>query len=403
MADKVTQKTIASLPEGIHRIDAGLYIRARGEGRYFFFKYQSAGKRREIGIGAFPAFSLSRAKAVAVAMRQAVAEGRDPRGVLGQPVAVEDKDELTFDDVWPEAVDATEQVRQWKNEKHKWQWRRNIEMYASPVIGKKPISEITRDDLIAVLQPLWATKTDTASKLRGKLERVFAYAIFKGLYSGPNPAVYRGNLDMVLGAPSKVFQKKHREAMTLEETQEVCRVFWQRGAVSHLAIIFGILTALRAKEFCYARWEEIDWDEKIFSVPPERMKVRQEYPHRVPLSRQAIAVLERCRIANPEMQGYVFKGLVSCKLPEAERPINAQTPGVILNKFMDRHVTMHGCRSTFRDWCEETGQNWSAAEKALMHETGSKVVRAYQRSDLLDIRRELMQQWADAVLPDISD
>ena len=407
MADrKITQKDVLDLPDGKYCVDQGLYLCVQKGRRRFLFRYQYRGKRKEIGVGSAVDVSLARAKMKVVRFRQALVDGVDPK-TLFNPVSDDEKlnsgsslslpneeKRRTFDEIWPEAVEVTDRVRKWKNEKHRWQWSRNIEMYASPIIGTKPIGTITRDDIIAILEPIWYTKTDTAAKLRGKLERVFAYAIFKGEYNNANPAIYKGNLDMVLPPPSKVYTQSHREAMTLDEMKEICAKFWTLGRSSHMAVLMGILTALRAKEFTFAQWSEFDFNENVWHVPAERQKVSSDTAFRVPLSRQVLAVLDRCRLADPEMSGYVFKSVKR----EGE-PLSPQTPMAMLNKHLDRHVTMHGCRSTFRSWCEETEQNWFAAEKSLMHEEQKKVVRAYQRSDLLDIRRELMQEWADEVLP----
>lgn len=386
---RVTQKDVLNLPIGKHRVDDGLYIRVQASGRSFILRYQKDGKRHEVGIGSATTMTIARAKEVARKIKFGIGEGVEPTARKVQQSAGR-----TFNEVFREAVEVTDQVRQWKNEKHRYQWTRNIELHVCPTLGDRPIAEIGRDDIIEVLTPIWTKLNPTAVKIRGRLERVFAYAIFRGEYDGPNPAVYRGNLDMVLAPPSKVHEEKHLTAMTLEDTKDVCAEFWKRGRMSHMVVIFGILTALRAGEFVRARWSEIDWKNRIFMVPPERRKVARPYPHRVPLSDQAMAVLERLKEFDPEMTGFIFKSPViegDC--------VDVQLPQKILLKYFKRPVTMHGCRSTFRDWAEETGQNSKAAERALMHDEPNKVTRAYQRSDLLDLRRPLMQAWADEVLP----
>lgn len=384
---KVTQREIEKLPDGLHRVDAGLYVRVRGNSRSFIFKYQLDGKRRELAIGSALRMPLAVAKETALRYRTGLASGNDP-------AAETKKKARTFADVCKEAVEVTDNVRQWRNAKHRAQWTATIETYALPIIGDRPISEITRDDVIKVLDPIWSTKNPTAVRLRGRLERVFAYATFKGEYTRPNPATYRGNLDMVFPPPSKVHTEEHMTAMTLDEAREVCEAFCRRGAVGNLCTVFGILTALRTQEFVLAQWDEVDFDARIFSVPAGRQKVARGTPHRVPLSDQAFAVLCRLREFDPDMSGPIFKSP-----RDATKSLVKETPRALLKKFFKRQITMHGTRSTFRVWAEETGQNASAAERALMHEEQNKVTRAYQRSDLLDIRRPLMQEWADAVLP----
>lgn len=385
----ISQKDILKLPDGLHRVAECLYLRVRGNSRSFIFKYQSNGKRREKAIGTANRIKLARAKEIALKYRTALAEGIGP-----EEPKQGDKKERTFNEIYAEAIEVTDNVRQWKNAKHRAQWFSTIETYACPVIGDMPLNSITRNDIIKVLEPIWMEKNPTAIKLRGKIERVFAYAIFKGEYSHPNPATYRGNLDMVFAPQSKVHTEKHFESMTVAEARDVCAQFWRRGTISYMAILFGILTVLRANEFIHARWDEIDFENAIWSVPPERRKVKRDYPHRVPLSTQALAVLKRCQLANPEMKGYIFKN------PRIEeKSINLETPRLLLMRYFKRPMTMHGTRSTFRDWAEETGQNTKAAERALMHVEPNKVTRAYQRSDLLELRRPLMQAWADEVLP----
>lgn len=390
---RIQQRDVPTLPDGKYSIGEGLILRIQGGRRRFIFRYQLAGKRREIGLGSASDITIARAKQIALRLRQEIAEGRDPLETLRKQET--EKAARTFDEVFPEAVAATASVRQWKNAKHAAQWTSTLRTYASPVLGQMPIDQITRDDVLRVLQPIWTEKPETASRLRGRLERVFSYAIWCGEYTHSNPAAYKDCLDMVLPSVSAITEVKHQTAMTVEEAAEVAEKFWAKGAISHLAVLFGLLTALRAQEFVLARWEEIDLAEKTFSVPRERQKVDQGGPFRVPLSEQALAVLEKVAVADPGRTGFIFKSPTSTKTGA----ISLETPRVILCKNLPRPVTMHGCRSTFRDWAEETGENHRAAEKCLMHATGSAVEQAYQRSDLFDRRREILQRWADTILP----
>lgn len=352
---RIQQRDVPTLPDGKYSIGEGLILRIQGGRRRFIFRYQLAGKRREIGLGSASDITIARAKQIALRLRQEIAEGRDPLETLRKQET--EKAARTFDEVFPEAVAATASVRQWKNAKHAAQWTSTLRTYASPVLGQMPIDQITRDDVLRVLQPIWTEKPETASRLRGRLERVFSYAIWCGEYTHSNPAAYKDCLDMVLPSVSAITEVKHQTAMTVEEAAEVA--------------------------------------EKTFSVPRERQKVDQGGPFRVPLSEQALAVLEKVAVADPGRTGFIFKSPTSTKTGA----ISLETPRVILCKNLPRPVTMHGCRSTFRDWAEETGENHRAAEKCLMHATGSAVEQAYQRSDLLDRRREILQRWADTILP----
>ncbi len=378
---RVTQKEIPSLPEGVHRIESGLYLRVRGKYRSFFAKFQINGKRREYAIGPAGEFSLAAAKRVLAKVKGQLAEGIDPWEKRKAEKAPRPK---TFADYAELAITAIESARRWKNAKHAAQWRSTVRTYANPVFGKKPVGEVTRDDVLAVLSEIWETKTDTASRLRGRLETIFDQAIFEGVHPGPNPAHWRGNLNRTLPPVRRIHTVKHQEAMTLEEAREVVRYVSGSRFVSHQALLFGMLTASRVNEFTGAKWEEVDLVKAVWSCP--RRKDGKPFPHRVPLSSQALELLNGLERKNE----YIFPG-------PSGAPLCIDTCRVTLRRIIKRPVTMHGCRSTFRDWCEETGVPWVLAEKSLMHTTGSEVERAYQRSDLLEQRRPVMQAWTDAL------
>ena len=378
---KITQRDINQLPEGVYKIDTGLYLRVRGKYRNFFFKAQIDGSRREIGLGSSSEMSLSVAKAKALKIKAQIANGEFQ---LDKPAKKVVEKEKTFAEVAAEATEAIKYARRWKNEKHAHQWVQTIRDFANPVMGKKRISQITRDDILEVILPLWETKSETASRLLGRLERIMDYATFKGWYMLPNPARWKGNLELVLPPISKVRQQVHHEAMTAQEAQGIAVQFFDSDFLSHKAILFGLLTATRVSEFLNARWDEFDFEERVWSVPPERRKDGRNYPHRVPLCQQAVQMLESIE-RNDDLVFVNKKG----------NRLHAETPRLTLIRILGRKVTMHGCRSTFRDWCAENAKDPILAEKSLMHTTGNEVEQAYQRSDLLEQRRLLMQEWAD--------
>ena len=382
---KITQRDINQLPEGIHKIDTGLYLRVRGNYRNFFFKAQVNGVRREISIGSASELSLSVAKAKTLKIKSQIANGEIEFEKIAKKKVVQK--EKTFAEVAKEAIEAIKNARRWKNEKHAHQWVQTVNDYAVTVIGKMPISQITRDDILDVLVPIWESKTETAVRLLGRLERIFDYATFKGWYMMPNPARWKGNLEMVLPPASKIRQHVHHEAMTIEEARSIAVRYMDSNFLSHKAILFGLMTATRVSEFINSRWDEFDFENKVWFVPPERRKDGKKYPHRVPLSRQAMLLIESIE-RNGDLVFVNAKG---------ER-LNAETPRLTLIRTLKRKVTMHGCRSTFRDWCAENGKDPIVAEKSLMHATGNEVEQAYQRSDLLEQRRVLMQEWADFLL-----
>lgn len=386
---QVTAKNLFKLPDGRHPVAPNLILVVRGSSRSFVFRYTLAGKRREKSLGPASKITVSQAKELAEKFRVGLADGTAPI-TPKESLDKEIKGELTFEDYALETIKKIASVRMWRNAKHKEQWFTTIRTYALPILGKKKLSEIKKADILAVLEPLWSTKTETASRLRGRLENIFSYAVSDGLMEF-NPALWRGNLDRDLPPASKIQTVSHQESMPLEELQEKISCFYPATTRTKRAILFTILTASRVGESVPARWEEIDWENRIWSVPPERRKDQKPYPHRVPLSDQAIELLKSIEKKSEYIFGVSEKSLGSRY---------SLTP--LLKKMTGTTATMHGFRSTFRDWAAENGVPEIVAEKCLMHTTGNAVVQAYQRSDLLEKRREVMQQWADTVFSEVS-
>lgn len=289
-----------------------------------------------------------------------------------------------FEDVWELAVDARERVACWKGEKQSLQWRQSLRDYALPVLGKLDVSGITRHDILRALQPIWLTKPDTASKVRNRLEIVFDFFIREGMREKENPARWKGCLEFDLPPAIRKSERRHHEAAELKDLVDAAPALLKTG--TGRCTLFGILTACRLSEFLKAKWIEIDFKTKTFHVPQERRKDGKPMDFRVPLSRQAIALLESL----PRDTEYVFPGKVAAHY-------SLDSPRKALRDVILKPITMHGCRSTFRDWCAETGVDPVVAEKCLMHATGNEVEQAYQRSDLLEQRRKVMQAWADVV------
>jgi len=386
-----------TLPPGTHRVAPNLFLSVRNEtSKSWLFRARWNGSTVRIGLGSYFRVPLATVKAKAAKLQAEVAEGRDPRLLYTDKPKETEKPEkkvLTFAEVAKMAIEEKAAVSRWKNAKHTWQWTASVEQYAFPALGKLPIDEISQKDVLKVLRPIWETKTETASRVRGRLETIFNYAIREGLRTAANPAIWKGNLEFKLPARSKVQPVEHLEAPTLPELKRFTAHALVSPKIGNLATLFGILTATRANEFCRASWSQIDMKEKVWAIPAAYRKDGKQYPHRVPLSDLAVHVLELARAcaryAERETDA-VFFGL--------RNPfVNLQTPRMMLMRYLDRHLTMHGCRSTFRDWAAETGQNFDATELCLMHEIGNKVTRAYYRTDLLEPRREIMQAWADAL------
>lgn len=391
---KPTAKNIKLLPDGKHSAGDGLVLLVAGSSRNWVFRYQMNGKRYDYGLGSALTLSISDAREKIRVLRNLIAQGKNPKEVRKQerlspkeesPVVIKAP---TFNAVAKEALAVIESVRRWKNKKHAAQWRTTIRTYASPEIGKKQIDEITRDDVLKILRPIWEEKTETASRLRGRLEAVFDYAISKGLIT-QNPARWKANLESFLPSPSKIQHEEHFASMPLDMTQTFVRRL-NPVHVSHAMILVGILTAARAQEVLGMRWDEIDFESNTWCVDPSRTKT--SVPHRVPLSRQVIRILKS--LPRTSKFGLVFPS------PLGDHQMSVDTPRITIQKLTKCSYTMHGFRSTFRDWGEENLIHDTLLEKALSHSQKSKTVRAYQRSDLLDQRRPVMQQWADVILPE---
>lgn len=252
-----------------------------------------------------------------------------------------------------------------------------------PIIGDIPLDEIGIKEVLSIIEPIWTTKTETASRVLGQLATFLNWANVHGYRSGDNPAQWNGKISMILPSPNKVKEKKHHAAISIEEILELCQQLWEKPIQGNLAVFLGILTATRVQELQDAQWEEFDMDNRIWYMLPERRKDGKAIPLRVPLSDQAIALLKKL----PHLPDYVFPGMFA-------KTMSKTTPCKIL-KEKGYNVTMHVMSSTFRDWTAITRQDWVASEKALSHSIGNKVTQAYLRTDMLDERRVIMQRWAD--------
>lgn len=380
----VNAKNFLSLPPGTYGLAANTFFKVRADTRYFFFRYSIDGKRHDISLGSAPATTPAAARARADELRALVAAGIDPldrKAEKKKAAAVP-----TFDEYLPGALERLYTLRRWKNEKHRAQWEATLRTYASPVIGSIQISKITADDVLDIIMPIWSTKSETAGRVRGRLEAIFDLARADGLMKS-NPALWKGNLSASLPPLSKVQTVSHQAALPIEKLKQLAPQLLERADSLSLAVLFGTLTAARAQEFLGAMWEEIDFKKAVWVIPAERMKAGLE--HRVPLSRQALAVLDA---AGRKPTGLIFPA-------RRQGRIMIDGPRRLIQLLTNSRATMHGMRSTFRDWCEEHLIHEALAERSLAHVPESKVVRAYQRSDLLEQRRPVMQAWADEILP----
>jgi integrase len=270
----------------------------------------------------------------------------------------------------------------WRNPKHRAQWRMTLEVYCAP-IADLALPDITTEHVLGVLMPIWLTKAETASRLRGRMERVFDFAKARGMCSGENPARWRGHLDALL--PRRpTLTRGHHKAMPFDDVPEFLRRLRSATGIAAAALEFAILTAARSGEVLNARWDEFDLDASLWSLPAERMKGGR--PHRVPLANRAMAILRA--MANVRTSDFVFPGANTGK------PLSSMALEMVLRRAQ-KDVTVHGFRSAFRDWAgERTSFAREVAEEALAHLVGDRVERAYRRGDALDKRRSLMDAWA---------
>lgn len=298
-----------------------------------------------------------------------------------EPVA-RDNDSVTFAEAAAGAILDLEKVKQWKNDRSKSQWVQSISDYVLPFIGDKPIESVTRADIIQLLTPIWYEKHETATRVRARIENIINWAIRNELRTGANPAVWKGNLEFDFPKTIKAATVKHHTAMTLDEARRAVDYCLSHPSPVSGAILLGLSTATRVQEFRYASRDEIDGD--VWIIPPDRRKDTKPVPFYVPLSPLA---LEAVKMGAKDGALFTYQN----------RIINENSPRLKLIDIIKRPVTMHGCRSTFRDWAASAGIDRVVSEKCLMHNTGNAVEQAYQRSDLFDLRKEVMLQWSSAL------
>jgi len=382
--------TRASKP-GLYADGAGLYLRvSRNGSKSWAFRFTLRGKPREMGLGGLTKVTLADARKKAADARLLLSDGRDPLDLRQEEDAKRIKEEklaaargMTFEKCAEAYIAAHEPS--WRNEKHKQQWRNTIATYVAPVFGKTPVQDIDLDLVMKVIEPIWNTKTETARRIRGRIEVILDWAKVRGYRSGENPARWRGQMDQLLPARSKLNAVKHHAALPYSELPNFMDTLRAIPGDSAAALEFLILTAARTSEVIYAKWVEVDFKKKLWTVPGVRMKSRRE--HRVPLSSAAIEVLKR--MENRKGQ-YVFPG----RSPDA--PLSNMALLMTLGRMNCADITAHGFRSTFRDWAAEcTNFPSEAVEMALAHVIEGKTEAAYRRGDLLEKRRQMMDAWAE--------
>lgn len=390
--NRLTARKVQTLTTpGRHADGGGLYLVVDiGGARRWVMLYRLAGRRREMGLGSVLAVSLLRARELAAEARAKIADGIDPlteRRLPPEPVAPPPSP-VAFADI--AEVYLSDRKATWRSPKHRAQWRQTLEVQAA-ALWQMPVADITTDHVLGVLRPMWHEKPETARRIRGRIERILDAARVGGHRAADNPARWRGHLDVLLPRSGKL-TRGHHAALPYADLPAFYRDLARRRASAALALRFIILTAARSGEVRGMVWSEVDLAGALWTVPAERMKGGRE--HRVPLSAEAIAVLQRAHEIAPTASHLVFPG-------QRGGMMSNMVFEMLLRRAKQSDITTHGFRSTFRDWVDEqTDFAGDVAEAALAHLVGDETERAYRRGDALVKRRHLMDAWAAFVLDD---
>lgn len=374
----VTKASIPKLPDGTYRVSDGLYLRKRAGRGSYFFRVMVSKVRHDISIGSSSVISIQEAKDKAAALRVEIASG-------GKPWERDVDKNVRLSEYWEKAVETYAVSRHWKRHARMLSiMKHRISAFVIPVIGSIPVKDITRKDVLKVIGPMWSEKPILADNVRFALEKVLGMAVTSGIIE-VNPAVIKGNLEYFLPPKSKVMRPGHWASADFETTRKMVRYFMSEPHEAWKCLVLLIVTARRASEGVNAKWEHIDLDAGIWTVPNEVMKVDRGFDRRVPLPRQMCEIMRTW-----ERKGeYVFT--------------SNRTDHIITNNLLNSlhrafpGPTVHGFRSTFTSWCADNGMDVEVVEACLDHSSGTVVRQAYQRSDLLERRREVIQKYADAL------
>ncbi len=376
---------------GLHADGGGLYLQVTASGaKSWVLRFMLNGKARSMGLGSLTAVGLSDARELAREARRLRASGVDPIDARDRRRAgdlLEAAKSKTFKDCATAYIDGHK--ASWQNAKHATQWTNTLTTYAYPILGAVPVRSIDAGMVTRVIEPIWTIKTETAMRLRGRIEAVLNWATASGYRQGENPARWRGHLENRLPSGAKLRGIRHHAALPYDAVGEFMVSLRRQNGIAALALELVILTASRTGEVIGAQWSEIDVEKAAWVIPAGRMKGRKE--HRVPLSSDALAVLDKVHGLRDESDKvtFVFPG------GKKGKPLSNMAMLNLLKRMGRDDLTVHGFRSTFRDWCsEQTNYPREVAEMALAHAVGDKVEAAYRRGDLLAKRKQLMDAWA---------
>lgn len=388
LSNALTPLTVKNARPGRHTDGGGLQLLVKESGaRSWVYRFMLNGKSRDVGLGpAGPGgLSLSEARDARDALRLKVKAGVDPlmerQQMAAEALAATQAAKLasvTFRAV-AESYIATNESN-WRNLKHRQQWQNTLASYVYPVIGDLPVANVSTAHVLAILEPIWKSKAETASRVRGRIETILDAAKARGYREGENPARWRGHIAQILPARARL-TRGHHKALAYEAIPKFVSALRKREAVAALALEFTILTAARSSEVLGGQWNEVDLGKAIWTIPASRMKAGKE--HRVPLSQRAVEILEAVRSLG---SSFMF--------PAKNGGLSGMAMSMLLRR-MEVAATVHGFRSSFRDWSAEcTSFAHEVCEMALAHAIGNKAEAAYRRGDLFEKRRRLMDEWA---------
>lgn len=389
LSNVLTPLAVKNAKPGRHADGGGLHLLVKESGaRSWVYRFMLNGKSRDIGLGSAgpDGISLAQARDTRDALRLKVKAGIDPLEERQQEAAealaaaqAAQVAGITFKSVAEAYIGANE--GSWRNDKHRQQWKSTLATYVYPLIGELPVAVVGTAHVLQILEPIWKDKAETASRVRGRIETILDAAKARGYREGENPARWRGHIAQILPARSRL-TRGHHKAMPYEAIPAFVGALHKREAVAALALEFTILTAARTGEVIGAKWDEVDLDKAIWTIPASRMKAGKE--HRVPLSARAVTILKSTQRLGKE---WLFPAITGGKM-------SGMAMSMLLRR-MKVDETVHGFRSGFRDWSAEcTSYAHEVAEMALAHVIENKVERAYRRGDLFDKRRRLMCDWA---------
>lgn len=388
-ANKLTQLQITRLKApGLYGDGAGLWLNVtEGGSKSWVLRYTLAGKERRAGLGPFPEVSLAEAREAAVNFRRQVRNGQDPveeKRKAKASAQAEQAKSVTFD--WCAEKYIAAHKPSWKNPKHGEQWTNTIATYVSPIMRSTAVDRIETAHIMRVLEPIWTTKAETASRVRGRIESILSWAAVRKFRSGENPARWKGHLDSLLPARKKISRVQHHPALPWQDMSVFMAELKQQAGVGALALQFTILTAARSGEVRGMTWDEVNLDDAIWVIPGDRMKAGRD--HRVPLSTHAKAILTSMEALRLSDTNVVFPGV------RDRKPLSDMTLTAVLKRMERTDITVHGFRSTFRDWAAEvTHYPREMAEMALAHTVSDQVEAAYRRGDMFEKRRKMMADW----------